>query len=94
GLLEVMLMSRDRVVTKRQLVERLCAADREISINAIEVYMHRLRKKLEGEGVRIRTVPGIGYCLERPTETPDAVRHPQTALIPVYSDNKMEKSHQ
>ncbi|MGB8300246.1 MAG: winged helix-turn-helix domain-containing protein, partial [Azonexus sp.] len=34
--------------------------------NAIEVYVHRLRKKLEAGGVKIATVRGLGYCLERP----------------------------
>ncbi|MDP3637830.1 MAG: winged helix-turn-helix domain-containing protein, partial [Azonexus sp.] len=34
--------------------------------NAIEVYVHRLRKKLELGGVKIATVRGLGYCLERP----------------------------
>ena len=37
-----------------------------MSSNAIEVYVHRLRKKLEDSGVRIVTVRGLGYCLENP----------------------------
>ncbi|WP_343737689.1 winged helix-turn-helix domain-containing protein, partial [Achromobacter sp.] len=36
-----------------------------VSTNAIEVYVHRLRKKLEPSGVKIVTVRGLGYCLER-----------------------------
>ena len=36
-----------------------------MSNNAIEVYVHRLRKKIEVGGVRIATVRGLGYCLEK-----------------------------
>jgi two-component system response regulator TctD len=35
-----------------------------VSIEAIEVYIHRLRKKLETSGVQIRTLRGLGYMLE------------------------------
>ena len=33
--------------------------------NAIEVYVHRLRKKLEPAGVTVRTIRGLGYLLEK-----------------------------
>lgn len=65
GLLEILLSRVGRLVNKEQIVEHLCEWGEEISHNAIEVYMHRLRKKLEGGGVRIATVRGLGYCLER-----------------------------
>jgi len=39
-----------------------------VSHNAIEVYIHRLRKKLEATGVNITTVRGLGYYLEKPAE--------------------------
>jgi len=54
-----------RLVSKDQLVERLCEWGDEVSNNAIEVYIHRLRKKIEQGSVRIATVRGLGYCLER-----------------------------
>ncbi|MBP6725962.1 MAG: winged helix-turn-helix domain-containing protein, partial [Thauera sp.] len=41
-----------------------CGWGEEVSSNAIEVYVHRLRKKLEDSGVRVVTVRGLGYCLE------------------------------
>lgn len=65
GLLEVLLQRAGRLVSKDQLVERLCAWGEEVSNNAIEVYIHRLRKKIEQGPVRIATVRGLGYCLER-----------------------------
>lgn len=68
GLLEVLLSRAGRLVSKEQIVDHLCEWGDEVSHNAIEVYMHRLRRKLEGGGVRIATVRGLGYCLERPPE--------------------------
>jgi len=66
NLLEVFLQRPGRLVHKDQLVEHLCEWGEEVSTNAIEVYVHRLRKKLEPCGVRISTVRGVGYCLEVP----------------------------
>ncbi len=66
GLLEVLLNRMGRLVSKDQLVDHLCGWGEEVSHNAIEVYVHRLRKKLETGGVKIATVRGLGYCLERP----------------------------
>jgi two-component system OmpR family response regulator len=53
------------MVNKSQIVDHLCQWGEEVSSNAIEVYVHRLRKKLEPSGVRIATVRGLGYCLQR-----------------------------
>ena len=66
GLLEIFLQRAGRMVSKDQLVNRLCEWGGEVSGNAIEVYVHRLRKKLEPGGVRIVTVRGLGYSLEKP----------------------------
>jgi two-component system OmpR family response regulator len=68
GLLEVLLSRVGRLVSKDQLVDHLCGWGEEVSHNAIEVYVHRLRKKIESGGVRITTVRGLGYCLEKPPE--------------------------
>jgi two-component system OmpR family response regulator len=65
GLLEILLRRAGRVVSKERLVEHMCEWSEEISNNAIEVYMHRLRKKLDGSDVKIVTVRGLGYCLEK-----------------------------
>ncbi|CAM5351918.1 response regulator transcription factor [Eoetvoesiella caeni] len=60
-----MLMSRaGRVVTKRQIVNSLSAWDADFSENAVEVYVYRLRKRLEGTGAGIQTVRGFGYLLD------------------------------
>ncbi|NJM32297.1 MAG: response regulator transcription factor [Limnobacter sp.] len=65
GLLEILLQRVGRLVSKEQFVDRLCEWGEEVSNNAIEVYIHRLRKKIEVEGIRIATVRGLGYCLEK-----------------------------
>jgi two-component system OmpR family response regulator len=66
SLLEIFLQRAGRLVSKDQLVSHLCEWGEEVSTNAIEVYVHRLRKKLESGGVRIVTVRGLGYSLEKP----------------------------
>ena len=68
GLLEILLLRTKRLVSKDQLVDPLCGWGEEVSHNAIEVYIHRLRKKLEATGVNITTVRGLGYYLEKPAE--------------------------
>jgi two-component system, OmpR family, response regulator len=65
ALLEMLLQRAGRVVNKAQVVDRLCEWGEEVSANAIEVYMHRLRRKLEAGGVRIVTVRGLGYRIEK-----------------------------
>ena len=65
GLLEVLLQRAGRLVSKEQLVDRLCEWGEEVSNNAIEVYIHRLRKKIARGPIRIATVRGLGYCLEK-----------------------------
>ncbi|MBX9810849.1 MAG: response regulator [Burkholderiales bacterium] len=65
GVLEVLMMRSGRVVGKEQLAEQLYGWDEEVGANAIEVYVHRLRRKLEPAGVAIRTIRGLGYLLEK-----------------------------
>ena len=62
-LLEILISAPDRVHSKAQLTDRLFAAAEEVSENAIEVYVGRLRRKLEGSSVRIETLRGVGYRL-------------------------------
>jgi two-component system OmpR family response regulator len=66
SLLETFLQRAGRLVSKDQLVNHMCEWGEEVSGNAIEVYVHRLRKKLEPGGVHIVTVRGLGYSLDKP----------------------------
>jgi two-component system OmpR family response regulator len=65
-LLDLLLTERDRVVTKAQIVEAWGSED----AGSIEVYIHRLRKKLDGSGLAVRTVRGLGYLLEATASPP------------------------
>lgn len=64
AVLEVLLQKVGRLVNKRTLVEQVSNWDEEPSDNAIEIVIHKVRKKLEPFGIRIRTVRGFGYMLE------------------------------
>jgi two-component system OmpR family response regulator len=66
-LLELLMTHHGRVITKEQITQAWSggAGDPAASANnAVEVYIHRLRRKLEGAQVAIRTVRGLGYLLE------------------------------
>jgi two-component system, OmpR family, response regulator len=65
ALLEMLLQRAGRMVSKEQLLDHLCEWGEEVSTNAIEVYVHRLRKKLEAAGVEIITVRGLGYRIQK-----------------------------
>jgi two-component system OmpR family response regulator len=67
ALLEALLLSAGRVVSKDQLADRLYGVSDEVGPNAIEVFVHRLRRKIESAGVSIRTIRGLGYLVEKPS---------------------------
>ena len=48
------------------MAERLSRWGEEIGANAVEVYVHRLRRKLEPSGIVIRTIRGLGYLIDKP----------------------------
>ncbi|MDB5813358.1 MAG: DNA-binding response regulator [Rhodocyclales bacterium] len=62
--LQHLILSAPNVTTKQKLADSLSSWDNEISTNAVEIYISRLRGKLQDSGVLIRTVRGIGYRLE------------------------------
>jgi two-component system OmpR family response regulator len=63
-LLDLLLTQRDKVVTKDRIAESWAVDRSESAPGSIEVYIHRLRRKLEGSALAIRTVRGLGYLLE------------------------------
>ncbi|MGE5089760.1 MAG: response regulator transcription factor [Candidatus Levyibacteriota bacterium] len=66
AVLELLLLRSGRVVAKDQFVEHMCGWDQDVTENAIEVYVHRLRRKLEPVGIHVQTVRGLGYYIARP----------------------------
>jgi len=58
------MSNRGRVMPKERLFEKIFAFDAEdVGLNAIELYIGRLRRKLEKSSVSIRTLRGLGYQL-------------------------------
>ncbi len=64
AVLEALITRPGRVMSKDQLAAQVFGLDEDASADAIEIYIHRLRKKLEGSAVRIVTFRGLGYLLE------------------------------
>ena len=65
GVLEALMLQAGRVVSKDSIAQRIAIRSEDVADNAIEVYVHRLRKHLQPLGIRIRTVRGLGYLLEQ-----------------------------
>ena len=65
-LFEVLIGAPNCIFSKDQLCDRLFSFAESVTENAIEVYVARLRRKLEGSCVRIETVRGLGYRLTLP----------------------------
>jgi len=64
AVLQVLLAKVEKIVSKDSIINAVADWDEELSLNAIEVYVSRLRKKFEPAGIHIRTVRGLGYMLE------------------------------
>lgn len=64
GVLEILLIQAGKVVSKDRIAQRLSADGGALADNAIEVYVHRVRKRIEPYDAVIRTVRGLGYLLE------------------------------
>lgn len=64
AVLEVLLSRVEKIVSKDAIIQAVASWGEELTPNAIEVYVSRLRAKLDAAGVRIRTVRGFGYMLE------------------------------
>ena len=65
SVLEMLLSRVGRVVSKDSIIEALSKWDEGVGNNAIEVYIHRIRKKLEPLGINVLTIRGLGYLLQK-----------------------------
>jgi two-component system, OmpR family, response regulator len=65
AVLELLVLRAGRPVNKEQIQSSLESMEANITTNAIEVYIHRVRKKLEPIGINVKTLRGLGYCLDR-----------------------------
>lgn len=76
SVLEYLLMQAPKPAAKDKLLAALTGWDKEITPNAIEVYVSRLRAKLEPAGISLRSIRGFGYRLElAAAQADDAGRH-------------------
>ena len=64
--IEFLAQRVNRVISKEQMIQALYGWEDDITPNAIEKFISRLRSKLETADVTIRTVRGLGYYLEKP----------------------------
>lgn len=63
-LLELLMQRAGKLVTKQQIMQHLAGDQIDVSDNAVEVYIYRLRKRLEHTAIRIHTKRGFGYILD------------------------------
>jgi two-component system response regulator TctD len=62
--LQALMARAGKVVPKERLLSEVFGFDDPVAPNALELYVARLRKKLEPDGPRIRTIRGLGYLME------------------------------
>lgn len=65
AVLELLMRSKGRVVSKKQVEDHIFGHSGDVASNAIEVYVHRLRKQLSEHGakVQVHTIRGVGYLI-------------------------------
>ena len=65
AVLELLMRRKDRIVPKQVVEDHIFGLASEVGSNAVEVYIHRLRKRLSecGAKVHIRTIRGVGYLI-------------------------------
>ncbi len=66
GVLELLMIEAGKVVSKERLHEHVFGLDDEVGVNAIEIYIHRLRKRLSMANISIKTYRGLGYMIDEP----------------------------
>ena len=63
AVLEALISRQGKPITREALFDKIFGLDDDVRLEAIELYVHRLRKKLEGSEVQISTMRGLGYML-------------------------------
>ncbi|TXI61000.1 MAG: response regulator [Limnohabitans sp.] len=64
ALLKLLVQRSGEPLSRQQIFDRLFKDEEDVQSSAIDVLMHRLRKRLEGSGLHIQTYRGLGYALE------------------------------
>jgi DNA-binding response OmpR family regulator len=69
AILETLILKQGKTVSKATLIESVFSLDDEASADAIDIYIHRLRKHLAHSTVRIMTLRGLGYIVREHEES-------------------------
>jgi two-component system, OmpR family, response regulator len=64
AVLEYLMAHRSRIVSKQQIIDAIIPWENDMTLNAVEVYISRLRSKILNAAVEIKTIRGFGYRLE------------------------------
>ncbi len=64
AVLEYLMQHASRVVSKQQIIDAILPWGEEVTLNAVEVYVSRIRSKIAQAGIAIKTIRGFGYMLE------------------------------
>jgi hypothetical protein len=65
AVLEYLMQQASRVVSKQQIIDAILPWGEEVTLNAVEVYVSRIRTKIASAGISIKTIRGFGYMLEQ-----------------------------
>ena len=65
AVLEYLMQHASRVVSKQQIIDAILPWGEEVTLNAVEVYISRIRAKIDKAGITIKTIRGFGYMLEQ-----------------------------
>ncbi|NEX64604.1 response regulator transcription factor [Noviherbaspirillum galbum] len=65
SVLQYLMQQAGRVVSRQQIIDAILPWGEELTLNAVEVYVSRVRSKIAGSGVSLRTIRGFGYLLEK-----------------------------
>jgi DNA-binding response OmpR family regulator len=67
AVLEYLMQNASRVVSKQQIIDAILPWGEEVTLNAVEVYISRIRSKIAAAGIFIKTIRGFGYMLDQGT---------------------------
>ncbi|WP_321815538.1 MULTISPECIES: response regulator [unclassified Paraburkholderia] len=79
SILEALMLQQGKTVSKHVLMERIFSMDDEPSADAIDLYIHRLRKHLADSSAQIMTLRGLGYIL-------------RAKAVPVHEHERIESA--
>jgi two-component system response regulator TctD len=68
-LLKILIQRVGEPISRSQILDRIFSDEEDVQSSAVDVLVHRLRKRLEVSGIQVKTYRGLGYVLEANEET-------------------------